>query len=827
MDSEKQKISVSAKVAMGYAFVLCIFCAASFFIYRYVRSAIRLSDVERYVSLRSEVTNHFMFGMLEVEHTEKMLLMGDDGAMPGYERAMAAAKATADSLKLLVSDPKQKARTDSLKALLDEKYANTMQLMQLFAPGKNKDLYEEKLDKLLKGKDSVVVRHNAGNVSKERKTTYVVEKTNRKFFNRLADAFRRPKSDTTAVLTQTDVTAGDSVSRTLNVGDTVASMLSDIHRKDQARRNVRRNRYNERGIALRQAGLELAGRMRLLIDNINTAEQKWLTGNSATDTTRRHGIMTSICLLAAVAVVLAVAFLFFILRDIRRANLYRDRLDAARRRAESLLEQRERLLLTITHDIKSPVASISGFAEMLKAHVNGGRAAGYIANIRSSAAHLLQLVGALHDYHALENGRMNATPVTFSPFRLLADCTDSFRPQAASKHLSLHYGYRSEPSALFSADAFRIRQIAENLIGNAIKYTAEGGVEITAGVADSMLELSVADTGMGMTGEESRRVFNAFTRLPGAQGIEGVGLGLSITRELVTLLHGSISLTSARGRGTTFVVTIPLAPAGATTDGGKRPEAVENVADGVKELDILVIDDDAMQLQLMGDMLSSLGKGRWHVTLCSRIEDMFAHLETGSYDIVFTDIEMPGMNGFEIIRKIGNPRLPVVAMTAHDALAVSHFEEAGFASCLFKPFTAGHLSKVIARLTGSTPEDGADAKSTADDGGFSALTAFAAGDPDAGREILKRFREETTAHIAVFRESIDKNDFSAIPALAHKLIPVFTMIHSTAAPLLRRLADMRHEPSVPADMEDICRRVLAELEDTASRLDAITGGTKA
>ncbi len=151
MDSEKQKFNVSVKVAMGYALVLCIFCAASFFIYRYVRSAIRLSDVERYVSLRSEVTNHFMFGVLEVEHMEKMLLMGNEGAMPGYERAMAAVKNTADSLKLLVSDPIQKARTDSLKTLLDEKYANTMQLMQLFAPGKNKDLYEEKLDMLLKG----------------------------------------------------------------------------------------------------------------------------------------------------------------------------------------------------------------------------------------------------------------------------------------------------------------------------------------------------------------------------------------------------------------------------------------------------------------------------------------------------------------------------------------------------------------------------------------------------------------------------------------------------------------------------------------------------
>ena len=825
MDSEKQKFNVSVKVAMGYALVLCIFCAASFFIYRYVRSAIRLSDVERYVSLRSEVTNHFMFGVLEVEHMEKMLLMGNEGAMPGYERAMAAVKNTADSLKLLVSDPIQKARTDSLKTLLDEKYANTMQLMRLIGSGKNKDLYEEKLDMLLKGKDSVVVRHNAGNVSKESKTTYVVEKTSRKFIKRLADAFRRPKSDTTAVLTQTDVTAGDSVSRTLNVGDTVANMLSDIQRKDKARRTVRRNRYNERGMVLRQTGVELTGRMRVLIDNINAAEQKWLIENSATDTMRRRGIITSICLLAAVAAVLAVAFIFFILRDIRRASRYRGQLEAARLRAENLLEQRERLLLTITHDIKSPVASISGFVEMLKAYVHGGKAAGYIANIRSSAAHLLQLVGALHDYHALENGRMSVTPVTFSPFRLLADCTDSFRPRAAAKSLSLHYSYRSEPSALFSADAFRIRQIAENIIGNAVKYTSEGSVEITAEVADGMLKLSVADTGMGMTEEESRRVFNAFTRLPGAQGIEGVGLGLSVTRELVSLLSGSITLTSARGRGTTFFVSVPLAPPGDASAAGVQAEDGDNAANAVEKLNILVIDDDAMQLRLTGDMLSSLGGDSWHVTLCSRIEDMFAHLESGSYDIVFTDIEMPAMNGFEIVRKIGTPSMPVVAVTAHDAISVPALEEAGFASCLFKPFTAVHLSSVIKSVTGIATSGNAPSAPSSSASPFSALTAFADGDPEAERDILQNFARETRSHISMFRHAVDTGGFVSIPELAHKLIPVFTMINSPAAPLLRRLADTRHHSVPPADMDDMCRKVIAELENTASALDAALGAS--
>lgn len=816
-----KRFSVSVKVAVGYALVLCILCAASFFIYRYVRSAIRLSDVERYVSLRSEVTNHFMFGVLEVEHLEKMILMGNDSVMNDYERALRSAKSTADSLKLLVSDSRQKARTDSLKTLLDEKYMNTIQLLRLMDSRNIKDLYEEKLEMLRSGEDSVVIHHSTENVNREKKTTYVVEKTSRKFINRLADAFRRPKSDTTAVLTHTDVTTGDTVNRTLNVGDTVAHVLSDIQRKNDVRRTVRRNRYNEKGQELRRAGAELAGRMRLLLDNINKAEQQWLIDTSVSDAARRSDVILSVSVLAAFAVLLAVAFLFFILRDIRRGNRYKEYLEQARTRAENLLEQRERLLLTITHDIKSPVASISGFVEMLKAYIHGGKPAEYISSIRSSAAHLLQLVGALHDYHALENRRMTVTPVTFSPFRLLSDCTDSFRPRAVAKGLALYYSYRSEPSLLFCADAFRIRQIAENLIGNAIKYTSEGSVEITAEVTDSMLKFSVADTGIGMTEDESRRVFDAFTRLPGAQGIEGVGLGLSITRELTDLLGGSVRLSSVRGSGTTFFVELPLSPPCEASSDNEPAESEAPVAGSTKELHILVIDDDAMQLRLTGDMIASVGGGKWHATLCSRIEDMFAHLRENSYDIVFTDIEMPAMNGFEIIKRIGNPSMPVVAMTAHDALALSHFEEAGFASCLFKPFTAVHLSKVITRITGVVPSAGDASVPSVVSSPFSALTAFAAGDPDAERDILCRFREDTAEHISMFRRAVENSDFSDIPALAHKLIPVFTMIQSPAVLLLRRLADVRHEPSIPSDMEEMCRLVLSELEHTAALLDDV------
>ena len=197
-----------------------------------------------------------------------------------------------------------------------------------------------------------------------------------------------------------------------------------------------------------------------------------------------------------------------------------------------------------------------------------------IDNIASSASHLSRLVASLLDYHKLENGLLELHPSNFSPASLIQQCTEGMRMQAEKKNLMLSSSYQDKAAELqgltadaaitYQADAFRIRQVLDNLISNAIKYTVKGKVTVTglvkpapsAGICH--LIIKVEDTGMGMTSEECRKVFQAFTRLKDAQGIEGTGLGLSITHELVTLLGGHISLQSEKGIGSTFAITLPI-----------------------------------------------------------------------------------------------------------------------------------------------------------------------------------------------------------------------------------------------------------------------------
>ena len=272
----------------------------------------------------------------------------------------------------------------------------------------------------------------------------------------------------------------------------------------------------------------------------------------------RRAMIVRIAVLGLLAILSAAILVVYILRDIKRERRDRQRILEAKTETERIMQQRERLLLTITHDIKAPAASIAGFIDLLSEYVDRPKAVGYLQSISGSANHLLQLVSALLDYHKLESGKAERHEVSFQPTALVSECVAQMQPLAMAKQLCLVTDINVAEDMFCRSDAFRIKQIVNNLVSNAIKYTDEGEVRVGITVLNGWMTLSVSDTGCGMTPEELQSVFNAFTRLPGAQGKEGVGLGLTITREIVTLLGGRINVASTKGKGTTFRVGLPV-----------------------------------------------------------------------------------------------------------------------------------------------------------------------------------------------------------------------------------------------------------------------------
>lgn len=315
-------------------------------------------------------------------------------------------------------------------------------------------------------------------------------------------------------------------------------------------------------------------------------------------------------------------------------------------------------MLTITHDIKAPVGSIIGYTDLLERITTEERQRFYLNNMQSSAKHLLSLVNSLLDYHRLDAHKMDVNKVTFNPHQLFDTIYISFKPMANAKHLLLEYDCGEPLNRLYIGDPFRTRQIVENLLSNALKFTQEGSITLRAALENGQLHFSISDTGCGISEEEQKRIFQEFTRLRNAQGQEGFGLGLAITKKLILLLEGDIRIESETGKGSTFHVYLPLPQAPNTDKKNKREEGIKN---------FILIDDDRIQLQLTAAMLK---RPTIHVTCCEQPEELFRQLEENKFDALLTDIQMPAMNGFDLLDAIR--ALPAVRAKQFPLLPLPH-----------------------------------------------------------------------------------------------------------------------------------------------------------
>ena len=535
--------------------------------------------------------------------------------------------------------------------------------------------------------------------------------------------------------------------------------------------------------------------------------------------------------IAIAAFVLVLVFSIVIARDITRNNHYRRELEKAKSYAENLLVAREKLMLTITHDIKAPAGSIIGYIDLLIRLVNDRRQQFYLSNMKSSAQHLLALVTSLLDYHRLEAGKMDLHPVAFNPHELLTDIYNSFLPLAEKKQLQLDFKEKLPETLTLEGDPFRIRQIVENLLSNALKFTAAGGITLQAEYHGNQFVFCVSDTGCGMTASEQERIFKEFTRLSSAQGQEGFGLGLSITRKLVELLLGRIDIESAPGKGSTFKVSMPLPSISPKPAPGSKEPAITLPK---IHLRIAIIDDDRIQMHLTEAMLHNAAeevKGfKVETVCCEQPEELIEQLKNRTFDLVFTDIQMPAMNGFELLHHLRNQNfaqaqsIPVIAITARGDMNENDFLQKGFAGMLQKPFNQSELKKVVKNaLTHLTVSDNIPdtlpvqkethetSPHTDQPYNFSPLTAFSEDDPEAAKEILRTFAQETQKNMEKLQTAISNKDMEALCATAHKMLPTFLMIEAQKAiPLLKWLEQQRGTQTYTPEAEQAAETVIAE-----------------
>ncbi len=706
---------------------------------------------------------------------------------------------------------KKNTADSTMTSLLKEEQENLRQLSDAMAGKPDKNYLREKMNSLNTGKDSVVVHSKAPQTHEAKSTTVEVVKTRKGFFRRLADAFKKEHAETLSVKKDSDMAVVDTVVTPVNVAENVADILQQIEKKENHEKRSHADNMNKEVEDLKVVSTQLALRSAKQLSDVHQKERGAMQRAISQAMEARRDLLWQMGLLAIVTIAAVMVLIVVIWRDSKKEREYQESLEAANEEIQCVMNQRERLLLTITHDIKAPAASIAGFIDLMGDYVSSRKGMECLHNIKNSAVHLSHLVASLLDYHQLENGLMKVRPTTFSLVRLVAECVEGMRLRAEEKGLRLSYD-TTKAEGLFLADAFRIRQILDNLVGNAIKYTDCGGVTVKALVSKVMgkhqLTLSVEDTGKGMTTEDKRKVFQAFARLGNAQGIEGAGLGLSITKELVALLDGEIHVYSTVGKGSIFTVTIPVEPSKEETTKKDARKAFANHK-------ILILDDDKLQLQLIQEMLRRIVDDSWRVFACGHVVDALTTLHNERPALMLMDIEMPEMNGTEMIRHVNHAQMTVVAMTAHDNSIKGQLLEAGFDDCLFKPFGIDQLARILGKeakgqvvADDTTPTDGPSSR-------FDSLVAFAGGDEDAAREIVSTVKEELARHLSDLKEMRESAILPVenIGKVAHKLLPIASMTRMESVEALTALSPERIHGIGEGQIREYLKMVINELQD--------------
>ena len=719
---------------------------------------------------------------------------------------------------LMQTDGHDEQWVDSLSALLQEKDDNTVRILRTLTEVNDSLISTTEIEDILTTPDTMPMQPRVQRRLVHHRDTVVTPpqpRPKKGFFKRLREAFSPPEPDSSVQVKSSVEYIVDTLEEAYNPVDSLQARLREVVRREREVNTV----ISHRKQRLQAVNARLTVRIDSLLKQYEEETLQQVRADAMRRKELRQNSARTVGAIAVGAVLLAAFFAILIGRDIARNNRYRRELEEARRKAEDLLAVREQLMLAITHDFKAPLGSIMGYADLLSRLTVDGRQQFYLDNMKQSSQHLLRLVTDLLDFHRLDLHKVEVHRVPFHPARLLEEICTSFRPLTSDKGLELHCRLASELSDAYVCDPQRLRQIVNNLLSNAVKFTGRGSVTLSATYGEGQLVVSVADTGCGMKPEDRERIFQEFTRLPDAQGQEGFGLGLSIVRMLVQLLGGTIGVESEPGKGSVFTVRIPMPRT--------QEEAVEEapVSENLPvpgACRLLLIDDDRIQLTLTSAMLKQ--QGIISVS-CLQVDELLDALRSGGhFDVLLTDVQMPAMNGFELLHLLRASNIPlakdipVIAVTARSDMRQEDFVAQGFAGCLHKPFTMRELWEALARV-GNVPSmlppvETVDAPAVVQEGlDFSALTAFSGDDDEAARSIVESFVAETRQNLLRLREASGQADVDTLAAVAHKMIPLFTLIGAgQTVDRLRQLEAAKGSPWEEA-LAKVAEQVLGEVEE--------------
>ncbi len=410
-----------------------------------------------------------------------------------------------------------------------------------------------------------------------------------------------------------------------------------------------------------------------------------------------------------------------------------DELEDALQAAEEANRAKSGFISNMSHEIRTPITAILGMNEMIRRESVDENILSYADNISNAGESLLGIISDILDFSKIEAGRMELSLESYSPTELIGDLYNLIRFRAEAKGLKLSFNIDHAIPKGLVGDELRVKQIITNLLTNAVKYTEKGDVSLEVRCVEKDTEsnrakllITVTDTGIGIRAEEMDKLFVPFDRLDVSRtrSIEGAGLGLSITRQLLHLMDSELQVESIYDQGSRFYFSIWQGISDPEEIGDYKPSSASkvrrNTRDGKRYFTapgrhILVVDDMPMNLQVMTGLLK---RSEMIIDTASGGEDCIYKFGENDYDLVFLDYRMPGMDGIETFHRLKDrypdkvARTPIIALTASAILGdKERLLNEGFSAYLSKPVVIADMEETMSRFLGDIPEESMPAAS--------------------------------------------------------------------------------------------------------------------
>lgn len=806
---------IKTKVATGYAILIVALFSSFYLINREMEMLSTSDEYENELILKRKAINHTLACLYQTESIGQSLSTGRLGNYPQYEKAMKELLISIDTLKNFSKDSLQYQRINTISSLILQKESNMIEVLRSIDDANNDQLYQQNIEKILKKQDFLIKQERIQRRLIIKQDSLLTKKKKKGFLKRVAEVFSPEKEEIVKVLSKSRELSSDTLLQSYNPADTVAGIFREIQTEISNKQHKIRSLMKGKTMKLQESNLLLNGKINQLIRDFEQEEMARSLHKLEDHQTIKQNAMHTIVVIACISVLLAAIFLLIIWRDLTKSNLYRNKLEIANQRAEELLRSREKLMLTITHDFKAPLGSIMGYTDLLTRLTSDDRQTYYLSNMKSSSQHLLRLINDLLDFHRLESNKMEVNKIAFNPAQLFEEIKISFDPLANNKGLKLDYCCESVLNNNFYGDPIRIRQITNNLLSNALKFTPQGKVTLDVAFESSLLRITVSDTGKGMSISEQQQIFDEFTRLSSAQGEEGFGLGLSITQKLVNLLSGDIKVESKPDNGSIFTVRIAIEKINEdkSIQSGQEESTSTTLSNN---LHILMIDDDRIQLELTTVLLQNQGI---RTTCCQNAEELLEHLQNEHFTHILTDVQMPTINGFELLQLLRSyhlpqaKTLPIIAVTARSDINREAFIEKGFMDVLYKPFSATDLYKVIGQPINIVPTvtkatKGIDCCTF----NFIALTQFCNEDNESKKAIINSFIEETVKNRTILSNACIHKNIKEVAGIAHKILPIFTLIEASTCLTTLKWLETKHESEFSVEVQDNVVQIVENMD---------------